>query len=337
MVVFISKTEVVKLEIYAPQKDEISTDLIRNIFAVHNFLPYAEHKIPTESLLNYVVTDVLNSLGKGADILLAKEKDHIRGLLACERSEWDSKHFGEEIAKINYTVTLGNYYEKRQCAKELLSHLVRISNFRLLMVRVHTEDISLVHALEDCSFQLMDTLVTYSFEFGKNEMSDFNETCTIRPWKNEEIPELTKIAYKSFSETRIATDHFHADQRLDKTKSDALFEHWIKESCKDKDGMVLVAEIDHRPVGFTTCKIYRHLNSFFNKKVGAMILSAVSPEYRRREVYTSMIHSGLRWFSDKVDIVELGTQISNYSVQRAWSKLGFKITRSQYTWHRWIS
>jgi ribosomal protein S18 acetylase RimI-like enzyme len=318
------------------QKGEKLNDLVQSAFADYKFLPYAEYKIPIEHLLDYIVHDVLNSFDKGAHILLAKEKNRVLGFLVCKRSEWDSRYFGKEISKIKYIATLGNHHQKRRCGKELLSHLVKISNSKILMVRVHTEDVPIIHALDDCSFQLMDTLVTYSFKFDKNEMNAFKETCKIVQCKNEATPELSKIARKSFSEAKVATDHFHADDRLDKTKSDTLSEHWIEEACKDKDCMVLVAEIDDHAVGFTSCKIYRHLDNFFNRKIGAMILSAVSPEYRRRGVYTSMIHAGLRWFSSKVDIVELGTQIGNYPVQRAWSQLGFKITRSQYTLHKWI-
>ena len=169
----------------------------------------------------------------------------------------------------------------------------------------------------------MDTLVTYYFDF-KSKVSDFKETCKIEPLKDE-MPELIKIAKTSFSETKVATDHFHADHRLDEAKSDALYEQWIEEAGKDKDGVVLVAKIDNRAVGFTTCKMNYRLNRYSNKNIGSMILSAVSPEYRQAQVYTSMIQAALRWFSDKVDIVDLGTQIGNYSVLRAWSRLGFKI------------
>jgi hypothetical protein len=149
------------------------------------------------------------------------------------------------------------------------------------------------------------------------------------------MPELKTIAKTSFSETKVATDHFHADHRLDQAKSDALYEKWIEEAGKDKDSIVLVARINSNIVGFITCKIYNHLNSYLDKKIGGMILSAVSPKYRHYHVYTSMLQSSLKWFSDKVDIVELGTQIANYPVQRTWPKLGTMIVRSQNTWHRW--
>jgi ribosomal protein S18 acetylase RimI-like enzyme len=180
----------------------------------------------------------------------------------------------------------------------------------------------------------MDTLVTYYFDF-KNEISEFKETCKIEPFKNE-LPELRNIARASFSKAKVATDHFHADHKLNEKKSDELYEKWIENATNDKDSVVLVAKIDNRTVGFTTGKINYAMNKYSNKKIGSLILSAVDPEYRQAQVYTSLIQAFLRWFSDKVDIVDLGTHVANYSVQRAWSRLGFRIVRSQHTWHKWI-
>ena len=322
------------MKIHVALGDEISVEHLASILAVDKFIPNAEYGIPVNYLINYIAGDLRDSRKNGTFVLLAKENDKVLGLLACGKSEWDSKHFGVSIASIRYLFTSGDYQERRLLTKELLSHLVKTSKFRLVITKSHTEDTPLIHALEDNSFQLMDTLVTYYFDF-RNKISDFKETCKIEPLKDE-APELKKIAKIGFSETRVATDHFHADHRLDEARSDALYEEWIDEASRDRDGIVLVAKIDDHPVGFTTGKINYRLNNYSNKKIGSLILSAVSPEYRQAHVYTSMIQAGLRWFSDKVDIVDLGTHVANYSVQRAWSRLGFRIVRSQHTWHKWI-
>ncbi len=322
------------MKIRIASKDELSYDYLRSILDTNKFLPYAEYGVPIDLIIKYILGDLGDLTERNTFVLLAEENNKFLGLLAGGKSEWDSKHFGVEIANIKYLFTSGEYYERRQHAKKLLSHLATNSKFRLVITKSHTEDTPFIHALEDNSFQLMDTLVTYYFDF-KNKISDFKETCKIEPLKDE-TPELKKIAKTSFSETRVATDHFHADHRLDEAKSDSLYEKWIDDIKKDKNNFVLVAKIDNRAVGFTTGKINYELNRYSNKKIGSLVLSAVDPEYRQAQVYTSMIQAFLRWFSDKVDIVDLGTHVANYSVQRAWSKLGFRISRSQHTWHKWI-
>jgi ribosomal protein S18 acetylase RimI-like enzyme len=323
------------LKIHVASNEEILLNHVGDIIAANQFLPFSEYGIPTDRLVNYIIGDIQKSLEKGSFVLLAEENEKVVGILVSGKLEWDSKHFGIEIANIKYLFTSGDYYERKEYVKKMLLDFAEISKFKLIITRSHTEDTSLIHALEDQSFRLMDTLVTYYFDF-KNRISDFKETCKIEPLKNE-TPELIKIAKTSFSGTKMATDHFHADHRLDEAKSDTLYEKWIEEANNDKESVVLVATLDNHPVGFTTGKINYRLNSYSNKKIGSMILSAVDPEYRQAQIYTSMIQAGLRWFSDKVDIVDLGTHVANYSVQRAWSKLGFRIVRSQHTWHKWIN
>jgi RimJ/RimL family protein N-acetyltransferase len=322
------------LKIRVASKEEILLNRVGEIIEANQFLPYSEYGIPIERLVNYSIGDIRDSFEKGAFVLLAEENEKVVGILVGEKLEWDSKHFGVDIANIKYLFTSGDYFKRKKYLKKLLQNFAEISRFKLIITRSHTEDTALIHALEEQSFQLMDTLVTYYFDF-KNRISDFKETCKIEPLKNE-TSELIKIAKTSFSETKMATDHFHADHHLDEAKSDTLYEKWIEEASNDKNSVVLVATLDNRPVGFTTAKINYRLNNYSNKKIGSMILSAVDPEYRQAQIYTSMIQAGLRWFSDKVDIIDLGTHVANYSVQRAWSKLGFRIVRSQHTWHKWI-
>jgi hypothetical protein len=322
------------LNIHIATKEEITSNLLSNFLTAAKFLPYSEYEIPIDQLKNYVVADLYDSLEKGSHIILAEENNKFLGLLAGGKLEWDSKHFGVEIGNIKYLFASGDYVEKKQLSRELIEQFTKTSNLQLVIARSHTEDTSLIHALEESSFQLMDTLVTHNFDF-KNRVAEFEEKCKIEPLKNE-TPELKKIAKTCFSESKVSTDHFHADHRLDEIKSDALYEKWIEEASKDKDTVVLVAKIDNQPVGFITGKINHQFNRFSNKKIGILVLSGVSPEYRQAQVYTSMIHATLRWFSDKVDIAELGTQIGNYSVQRVWPKFGTKIVRSQNTWHMWI-
>jgi ribosomal protein S18 acetylase RimI-like enzyme len=322
------------LKIHVASKEEILLSRVGEIIATNQFLPYSEYGIPTSQLVDYIIEDIHDSIKKSFFVFLAEENKKVVGILVAGKLEWDSKHFGIDIANIKYLFTSGDYYERKEYSKKLVQYFAEISKFKLLITRSHTEDTSLIHALEDQSFQLMDTLVTYYFDL-KNKITDFKETCKIEPLKDETL-ELTKIAKISFSETKMATDHFHADHRLDEAKSDTLYEKWIEEASSDKDSIVLVAKMDNHPVGFTTGKINYRLNSYSNKKIGSMILSAVDPKYRQAQIYTSMIQAGLRWFSNKAEIVDLGTHVANYSVQRAWSKLGFRIVRSQHTWHKWI-
>jgi ribosomal protein S18 acetylase RimI-like enzyme len=323
------------LKIQVASIEDITFDSIKRIIAANKFFPYTEYGIPIELLTKYFLQNLNNSINKDFFVILATKSDNIIGLLAGGKSDWDSKHFGVDIAKVEYILTLGDYCERKQISKQLLSCFSTISKHKLAITRTHTEDTAIIHSLEENSFKLMDTLVTYFFDF-RNPITSFKEICKIEPMKEKEMAELRKISMTSFSEPRIATDHFHADSRLDKAKSDSLYEKWVEDIGKSEFSKVLVAKIRNCPVGFSAGKINYQLNDHANKKIASIILSAVSPEYRQAHIYTSIIQAFLRFFLDKVDIVDIGTHVANYPVQRAWSRLGFKIVRSQHTWHKWI-
>jgi RimJ/RimL family protein N-acetyltransferase len=74
-----------------------------------------------------------------------------------------------------------------------------------------------------------------------------------------------------------------------------------------------------------------------NVRTGGLILSAVAPWAEGKGLYTSMINGGLKWFAAQgVEVSHLGTQVNNYPVQRAWTRLGFRLAKSGPSMHLWL-
>lgn len=104
-------------------------------------------------------------------------------------------------------------------------------------------------------------------------------------------------------------------------------------SCNDPFSVVLIAEIDGKPIGFNVCSINPTLSNLIGLRVGTMTLTAVDSSTRNKRVATSLLNASLAWFADKVDVIETGGQVSNYAIQRTWNTIGLKITRVQCTFH----
>jgi ribosomal protein S18 acetylase RimI-like enzyme len=179
----------------------------------------------------------------------------------------------------------------------------------------------------------MDVLVTYLFDMQKHKRIDSDTGYHIREFKPDEIHELSEITLECFGNHIKVTDHFHADPTLPREKSDLLYVKWLIDSCNDANSVVLVAERDGKPVGFNVCRINDPLDERLGIRLGTMVLTAVKPSERRKLVASSMLNASLAWFAGKVDFVETGGQVSNYAVQSLWTKLGFKLIRSQCTFH----
>ena len=305
----------------------------------YQFKPYQEYEIENSRLVSYVIDDISKNLSSKDNFSLVAEKmGELVGLVSLEKLDWDTKHFGIQMAKIEYLIAKGEYSDCFELKSALLSNLLTKCSERgiiHLTARVHTEDISSIHALESSGFRIMDTRIMYSLDLRRKRMVhepvSSKTSCCVRQFKQNDVDKLANIALESFKGGRVATDRFHADPSLSREKSDQLYVKWVVNSCQGLADAVFVSEIDGIPVGYITCKVYNLQSQKLGVRFGSMIISAVSLSARQKGVYNTMFDAGLRWLADRVDIVEVGTQIGNYLVQRVWTKFGFVPNRSQHT------
>jgi len=268
-----------------------------------------------------------------ASVLVVNKNGELAGFTCTEYSKWDSHHFGFEIAKIKAVAF--RKLERNQMLKprlRLIREVVNLASrkgFKCIICRINTADIATVHVLESEKFQLMDILVTFTFEFRNRQQKNFDETTNenivIRPFKSTDITNLKEIAKTSFS-----TDHFHMDPRFPKEKVDDLYAEWIHNCCnKNRADTVLVAQYNRKTAGFITCKANKPHN------YGVIELVAVHPDFQGVGVGSSLIKKALSWFSKRVNEVYVGTQIANISAIGLYQRAGFKFLKSEVTFHRW--
>lgn len=315
--------------------EQSSVGELRPFIAKCDFIPYIEYGVDRDLIANYLVEELSSIVSKGGFVLAAKEQEEVIGIVSLEKSEWDTAHFGINLSKIAHLYSSGDFIKSLNVKQKLISSLLEKCCEKLLLhisARVHKEDLSSIHALESNSFRLMDVLVTYFFDLRKPRPNPAIQL-DIRLFKKDDLPELEEIARACFTESPIATDRYHADLTLSKEKSGELYVKWLADSSQDSSNTILVAEVNGKPVGFNICAVNESLASKLGLRLGTMTLTAVKPSERRKLTATSLLNASLSWFADKVDIMETGGQVSNYFVQRAWSNAGFKIVRSQCTFH----
>lgn len=327
-----------KFKISVLEKSRVNE--LKPLITNYRFKPYREYDIPQERLINYVLDEVKHALScENGTVLVGEEKGELVGFVSASRLDWDSKHFGVEMARIEHLVAEDAYPKSFDIKLALLSGLLKETlqkHFQHLTAKVHTEDISSVHALESKGFRIMDTRVSYALDLHKGYtharryLSQFDNQYVVREFRESDLKHLKRIARESYVTGRIATDRFHADPSLPKEKSDELYVQWIVNSCRGLADIVFVAEIDGIPVGYSTYKILKSLNRKIGKKFVLAEIGAVAPSARRKGVYRNLISSALDWLAERVDIVERGTQIGNYVVQKVWMGFGCNLVRSQH-------
>ena len=235
-------------------------------------------------------------------------------------SRIDSERFGIRVARARIVSdTLPKVLDF--CATECID---------LLVARCATSDLEAAQTMELKGFQLMDTLLYYSFDLTKKEIPQ--DPCEVlvrrlQPGDEAEIPAVASAAFKGYM------GHYHADRRLDPGQCDEAYGSWAERSCSIGEAAdeVLVAEIGGRVAGFATLR----LNS--PEEVEGLLF-AVTPNSQGKGICRLFMIRSLQWCRDQgAKRMVISTQVTNVSMQKVWCRTGFEPSHSYYTFHKWFT
>ena len=255
---------------------------------------------------------------------------------------WDSKHFNCKMLELKYFIGENDatFEDRSNVMRELHKNW---QGFDHVTARINAFDISSAQVVESFGFSLMDTNVRYGIDLRKADLQKFEGSkFTVDEVIYEAVncpcnlSELIGIAETSWSQTRVATDRFHADKGFPKRLADSVYTEWLRNSLSGElADLIVVPRVDGRAVGFLTLK--RQADCIGDTRFGLLVLAAVDPSMRGKNIYTNMISFGLRILKRDTEIVETGTQVTNYPVQKAWVQLGLKLVSTTYTFHKWLT
>ena len=236
--------------------------------------------------------------------------------------EREQARFGYRMARL----TLDSGCEPGDA--ERLVEKCRSSGVEMLTLRVPTDKVKLVQALEALEFRSMDCLVYY--ECPTEDLPAVEpSTVDIRESTEKDAPAVAEVARLCFSDY---SSHYHADDRLDPFKVCETYVDWARRSCVDRAvaSCVYVPVVDGTLAGFITLR----RNS---PTEGEGVLNAVHPSFSGAGIYGQLITRSKQWCRDNgMKRMIISTQIDNLKVQRAWTNRGFHLYKSYYTLHRWF-
>lgn len=234
-------------------------------------------------------------------------------------SEIDEARFGFKIARAP-RITLENLDEVLDFCHE--------KQVRMLIARCPTHDLSAAQTMERAGFQIMDTLVYYSYNLTRKPIPELApSSVSIRPIRPGEEKLVQAIAADAF---RGYYSHYHADPRIDAQKADDAYTSWAVRACTSKDVAdgVLVAELDGEVVAFTTIQINP-------QGEGHTPISGVTSSAQGQGIHRLLMIHRMRWFAaHNVERMVVSTQITNLAIQKSWCRAGFEPSHSSYTFHK---
>lgn len=240
-------------------------------------------------------------------------------------SSLDEKRFGVRTARAT------------QVTLETLPAIIEFcheNKVRFLVARCSTSDLAVAQEMERLGFLLMDTLVYYRRDLDDIPVelipsSTQSGEIRVRSILPEEAEAVKQVAQRAFQDY---LGHYHADTRLDPIKSNETYADWAMQSCRSKEvaDQVLVALQDDRIKGFLTLQLC-------GQDLGEGILFGVDPETQGQGIGRLLMMHAMQWFlSREIKQMQISTQIINLASQTVWAGLGFRLSHSFYTFHKWF-
>jgi RimJ/RimL family protein N-acetyltransferase len=247
------------------------------------------------------------------------------GTAAWRTLEWDSEQFGIPAARLDLLDASGSYAEARAQKRELLATVLgqcREAGIRHLSCRVDTGDSTTIHALEEAGFELIDGIQTFLLRLNGNHASAPSGTRLSEP---RDLPEVLEIGRTAF-----IFDRFHSDPALSPAVADQVNESWTRNCCLGIAAeAVVVAEEECRVASYVTCRTDREARR------GIIILVATAEWARGRGAARRASSAALNWFAGQgMESVEVGTQLRNIPAARLYESLGFRLTRTSFTFRK---
>lgn len=314
--------------------DKNETDVERLLYQYKNKLSF-----PLSIMREKEIGEIISSLRKNAFCRVLTRDEAVFGVIAAEKSLWDSSHFGFGVGKVRRVVVSDilkgqDVVRAREVLIKSCMKWMKQNEVKCVMARVDLDSADDILAYGKTDFLLADVLVTFHLDahaVRPTSDSQSGESIMIRSSRSQDVATLMEIARTSFTK-----DHFHRDPHFPQDKSDELFAKWVYNRCHGSADIVLVAaEENEEPYGFIICKTEQVGRK---SKYGVIDLIAVSPLRQGMGIGTRLVKEAVTWFvrTQNVQSIFVGTQANNISSIRTYMKAGFKPLCTELTLHKWF-
>lgn len=236
--------------------------------------------------------------------------------------EWDSKFFDFPCFKIEYILyNHKNYSILRSAVKNFLQ-LFFSARWGYCFLDIPSEDNLLIQALNEASFKLIETRLTYYLD-----LTNFNSPrYPVRKANLDDIANLKDVSSRMVNQY----DRFHSDTFFPVNKADSFLGTFAEESVKGFADIVIVPDDANSPDAFVTANYLTQYWDNLGEKVSKMVLSAVSNETRQGwyiKLISEMAYH-LKEYGSRYSIMHPAS--TNKAVIHTYEKLGCKLGQTSH-------
>ena len=249
--------------------------------------------------------------------------------------EWDSTIFNFKVAKI--TDLYGTRFsEKLALIKEIIV-FAKNDGYKLVTCRVDAGDIFSIHALEEVGFKWVDGMNIFlcdsdekQFESSSGSQTDEN----IGVLKNKDFDSLKKI--KELVLTFSKKGRLHNDPRISSNQVKDFYLSLFESLVKENRPLMLVSRKNEKIVGFALGTEDTVLQKYLTSSLGYLWMISVDETFTGRGVGQRLFQAFIKKFSNKMQLIEIGTQMNNYKALNLYARSGMKMISALVTMHLWL-
>ena len=235
--------------------------------------------------------------------------------------DWDTGFFGVSTFRVDYTTWApGTGYAAIGAAfAALRASLAAQHTSFYLFAEVPCEDTGVIAGMGSAAWRLIETRITCY----RDDLQQFEPKARypVRSAGADDIPALRTSAIAAVNHF----DRFHADDFFTSAEADSFLGTFVENSVKGFADEVIVP-LDGPANAFLTGNYVKSPATLASRKIGRMVLSAVSPE--RRGWYVKLIGELSQKFKERgLDTALMTTQATNRAVLKVWERHGYRFGR----------
>jgi RimJ/RimL family protein N-acetyltransferase len=296
---------------------------------VYEFDPYRNYRVFSNAARRAVLAAEIEATLRHADGRVhLHESGAGSAAVVARRLAWDSGFFGVPMARIEYLVAT----DPAACREALRACLasLRAEGVRHVAARVDVADLAAIALLEDHGFRLRDALVTYASRPGKEPAKPVRSRGRIRPFRDDDVPELLDITREAFRDFR---SRFHADPALPRDRVDGFYEEWARQSFAGvmADRVIVSEGSTGTVLGYLAFRRREPVSAL----AGIPVFGGGLGACRRSSpgAFNGLIHAGTEWAHEQGGVAECQTQSHNFPSIRVYEAVGAHYVRGEYTLH----
>jgi GNAT superfamily N-acetyltransferase len=286
-----------------------------------------DHTLNKTNSITLEIENLKSFLKKG-EVWVALKNNDIAGLIGFQYADWDSKHFGLKIGKINYFLVSDSEDDKTSIANGLMKELnewVAKQSIKLVIAKIDT-----IHFCPSLALQQNNYI--------------FYECITHRTLKDLNIASETKYRYaveadrenliSVFNDSTFKKSHFYLDDKLDKKKIDEMYDKWIANAFTSVSEILIVEE-EGQIAGVCMFSV-KDYQEQFGKTIATWEFAAISQDFRGRGLGNRLYEATISDCHKKgADLLDATLVAKNILSQRILNNYKFELMNSYFTFHKW--